>query len=351
MGLRWWRGTNYRLSPDNRHIECSGPFERTERALDDIDWAEVLAWSRGCVGPRWDWDGAAPPAFDVPKTTVLNSMLDWCSRFGCPGTLLFQTELLALPVSPAVTDDDPPAPAGLEQTVYHRVGARWITQTEACLDDDRPDIPHDQTADGEAPGPEDAGGTAPAEATPDVVSWSRGFVQLAERWRPLTVVNGIVTPVTMLPAEAFAHMVNGDLADCPNPESPDFWAVYREPTVELLRVSWYLREWTARIASPVTESENERWRLFPHTGFYPNDDGLPEWRVASFFHAYTLQPDFAPRICSWCKLPYFSANARKEYCREKCRMNSSKRRLRAKTKDHCDSSAPSAKRIRRTKHT
>jgi len=303
LGIRWWRGRNYALTPDGRHIICQGPFRQKELSPRDIDWDTVLGWSRHTsLRPGWT---DAPPTFVVPDEETRESMLRWCAFHGCPGTLLFQAHTLGGRLGIEVDYDDDPGNGRDVFLRYRRMGPRWVVESTYC---ERYDPDHESDSDPEA--------LAGAE--------------LDEHWQDVTMTDDRqLGHVTTLDATGVAQFLTCPVSECPPPQTPQFWAVYREPILELLRASWRLRQWVSQIVATDGRAQRAAASMEPHTGFVLNDDGVPELRVASLFHAFALRNRSDLRACPCCLTGFYPRSPRQIYCTTTCQRRCGKRRERA----------------------
>ena len=284
--VSWWKAKDYKLMNYGKTIAPIGEVTAYAVVPQDIDWTPFLSWSapKDTAPTRqrleWWWPTLQPPSADIAK-----EMRQWCQQYGCPGTLLLWAKRLVGPP----TSETPSA----TQVRHDRVGHLWQRHAYG--------VPLE---DADEPG-----------------------AYLAERFHHVQLLPPTFTKgreVTMLSPTAVAAFFAAPRDAYPSPTTADFWQQYREPTVELLRASHYLRD----VAAAATSD-----KPLHHTAMAELKAGVSlsgsGWQAASLMHAYSLQREPKMVPCRECEKP-FPLNGKQMFCKDTCENTYNQRRRRKK---------------------
>ena len=284
--VSWWKAKDYTLVKGGTAIAPIGDVTPYTKVPQDIDWTPFLSWSapKDTAPTRqrleWWWPTLQPPSADIAE-----QMRQWCQQYGCPGTLLLWAKRLVDPAAPP-TPETPSA----TQVRHDRVGHLWQRHAYG--------VPLEDT---DEPG-----------------------AYLAERFHHVQLLPPTFTEgreVTMLPPTAVAAFFAAPRDAYPSPTTAEFWQRYREPTVELLRASHYLRDVAAAATSDKSVHRAARAEL--NAGVSLSDS---RWQAASLLHAYSLHREPRQAQCPKCQELFTPSAAKQIFCTRRCE-NTYNRRL------------------------
>lgn len=285
----WWKAEDYKLVKDGTAIAPIGAVQPHHVLPQDIDWASFLAWSAtgnaAHTPRRFEW---WRPTLLPPSADVAEQMRQWCRQHGCPGTLLLWAKRLVDPAAPPT-----PKTPSATQVRHDRVGHVWQRRAYS--------VPIAKA--------DDAG------------------AYLAKRFHHVELLPPRFTQgleVKMLTPTAVAAFFKRRVAKFTSPAKADFWQRYREPTVELLRASHYLRDVAAAATSDETVHQAAMADLKAGVGL----SGM-HWQVASLLHAYALRPEPKLVSCRRCNEP-FLLNGKQMFCDDTCENSYNKKERRNK---------------------
>lgn len=285
--MSWWKADDYALVKYGTAIAPIGDVTAYTEVPQDIDWTPFLSWSATKDNaPKRRPEDKAPtlrravwwrPTLQPPSAGVAEQMRQWCQQYGCPGTLLLWAERL---VDPAV----PPRPRtpSATQVRHDRVGHLWQRHAYSVPSADA-----------------DEAGAYLAERFHYVEFLPPDFTQGRE--------------VTRLAPTAVAACFGNRLTRFPSPGSADFWQRYREPTVELLRASHYLRDVAA--AAPSDKSVHHAAMAELKAGVALSGS---HWQVASLLHAYSLHREPQQAQCPQCEKLFTPQKSKQIFCKRLC---------------------------------
>lgn len=273
--VSWWKAKDYTLVKGGTAIAPIGEVTAYTVVPQEIDWTPFLSWSdpkdTAPTRQRFEWwrPTLAPPSADIAK-----EMRRWCQQYGCPGTLLLWAERLVEPP----TSETPSA----TQVRHERVGHLWQRHAYG--------VPLE---DADEPG-----------------------AYLAERFHHVQLLLPTFTEgreVAMLSPTAVAAFFSAPLVAYPSPTTADFWQQYREPTVELLRASHYLRDVAAAATSDKPLHRTAMAEL--KAGVSLNGS---RWQAASLLHAYSLHREPRQVQCPECQELFTPSAAKQIFCKRRC---------------------------------
>ncbi len=284
--VSWWKAKDYTLVKGGTAIAPIGDVTPYTKVPQDIDWTPFLSWSAPDDNAptrrhvEWWRPTLAPPSADIAK-----EMRQWCQQYGCPGTLLLWAKRLVDPAAPP-TPETPSA----TQVRHDRVGHLWRRHAYG--------VPLEDT---DEPG-----------------------AYLAERFHHVQLLPPTFTEgreVTMLSPTAVAAFFAAPRDAYPSPTTAEFWQRYREPTVELLRASHYLRD----VAAAATSDKPLHHAAMAELKAGVSLNGSC-WQAASLLHAYSLHREPRQAQCPKCQELFTPSAAKQIFCTRRCE-NTYNRRL------------------------
>lgn len=316
QGVRWWKAPDY---------ECLG--EGLERAIIPIGNPKAVHHDPGAIDWRSLMDWSTLQLRDVTDRHA-EDMCAWFTQHGAVGYFIGNVSHIEFPLTEVIATypghrraaprargrgrPGPPRVFTRDEwacTSYHRVGGDWFSEQEEG----------DLAEQGYAFG-------GRLTMAPDVADL---FLQ----YDPVRYdKEGLLSPSL----HDLAARYSVPLSEFRAPDTPDFWALYKEPIADVLNAARLLRQ----LAVPRgTRRTKGLYQLLQGTGWGIDDDDFPEVHIASLVHAYAYDQvmrthDVVSCARKNCTRPFLKRTLSHRYCSQRCENTANKAERRKKRVRH-----------------